>query len=94
MAQKQLLGRMLLSFVIGATLLLTLVVDWTVGHMHDSSWPPHARFYLLMYHGTVLITSIVAMYWLLGPSRYLPTPTVDRGIGVKNETKRDTHYRQ
>ena len=29
MAQMQLLGRMLLSFVIGATLLLTLVVDWT-----------------------------------------------------------------
>jgi len=63
------IGRSLVAAAILLTLAVTLVVDWKVGHMTDASWPAHAHYHLLLYHGTMIMFCAVALWCLWGPRR-------------------------
>jgi len=63
------IGRGLVTTAIVLTFAVTLVVDWTVGHMTDPTWPAHAHYHLLLYHGTMTMLCVAALWCLWGPMR-------------------------
>jgi hypothetical protein len=69
---KMLLGKILISAAVVLTLAVTLLVDWTVGHMADPMWHPHAHYHLLLYHGTMAMFCVAALWCLWGPWRAEP----------------------
>ena len=65
-------GRALLGMSILITIGFQVIADWTVSHMRDPNWPPHARYHLLVYHFTLMLFGGVALYRLCGPARHEP----------------------
>jgi hypothetical protein len=49
-----------------------VIADWSVSHMRDPNWPPHAHYHLLVYHFTLMLFGGVALYRLCGPARAEP----------------------
>src|SRR5437868_293694 len=47
---RVLAGRLLLTFVLAATTVLSFVLDWSSNHLLNPLWHPHARF-----HGALLL---------------------------------------
>src|SRR5438094_942293 len=47
---RLLAGRILLTFVLAATTVLSFVLDWSPNHLLNPLWHPHARF-----HGALLL---------------------------------------
>lgn len=65
-------GRWILTLSLLVTLAVTLGIDWTVSHVADPTWPAHARYHILLYHGTMIVFCAAAFWWLWGPSRNQP----------------------
>jgi hypothetical protein len=61
------LGRGLITAAILAALATSLWTHWTTGHMADAAWPPHARYHLLLYDGTMALFGAAALWCLWGP---------------------------
>ncbi len=59
-----------------ATIGFQVIADWSVSHMRDPSWPPHAHYHLLVYHFTLILFGGIALYRLCGPARGDPWSVV------------------
>src|SRR5437868_14359527 len=61
---RVLAGRLLLTFVLAATTVLSFVLDWSSNHLLNPLWHPHARF-----HGALLLFMLAGVSgtatWLL-----------------------------
>ena len=69
MAPRERIGRSLLGTSILITIGFQVIADWSVSHMIDPTWPPHAHYHLLVYHFTLMLWGAVALYRLVGPAR-------------------------
>jgi len=69
MTKLQILGRTLLTLSLALTVILGIVIDWTVSHWVDPHWTPHARYHLLLYHGTLSMLGAGALWGLWGSPR-------------------------
>jgi hypothetical protein len=72
MTLRQLTGRALISLSIVTTLVIGVAIDWNVSHWVDPDWTAHARFHLLVYHGTLWLLGLGALWCLWGGARYQP----------------------
>jgi hypothetical protein len=69
MTTRYRVGQWLLALAVAATPAFQLSVDWYfMGryHVFSDQWPPHAKYHLIVYHGTLLLFSIAAVYVCLG----------------------------
>ncbi|MGE5306284.1 MAG: hypothetical protein ACM3TN_23490 [Alphaproteobacteria bacterium] len=66
------IGRSLLTAVAVLLPAVTLVVEWTIGHLADPTWHAHARYHLLLYHGTMIMFCSAAVWCLWGHRRTEP----------------------
>jgi hypothetical protein len=69
MTTRYRVGQWLLALAVAATPAFQLSVDWYfMGHDHifSDQWHPHAKYHLIVYHGTLLLFSIAALYICLG----------------------------
>src|SRR5258705_11619751 len=61
---KLLVGRLLLTFVLATSTVLSFVLDWSPNHLLNPLWHPHARF-----HGALLLFLLAGVSgtaaWLL-----------------------------
>lgn len=69
MISRRTFGRGLVTSAIVLLLVVTLIVDWTVGHFADPTWHPHAHYHLLLWHGTLILCSAAALWCLWGRRR-------------------------
>jgi hypothetical protein len=69
LSARTILGRILITASIIAALATSLWTHWTTGHMADAAWPPHARYHLLLYDGTMALFGAAALWCLWGPRR-------------------------
>jgi hypothetical protein len=69
MTPRERTGRTLLGTSILITIGFQVIADWSVSHMIDPSWPPHAHYHLLVYHFTLMLWGGSALYRLCGPAR-------------------------
>ena len=69
MTARERRGRTLLGMSILITVGFQVIADWSVSHLRDPSWPPHAHYHLLVYHFTLMLFGALAVYRLCGPSK-------------------------
>jgi hypothetical protein len=74
MKPRALIGRGLLAFAIAATPGFQVTADWSFGHINNPDWPPHAKYHLIVYHLTLVIFSMVALYVCWGKWRFRRFP--------------------
>lgn len=63
------IGRTLLTAAVVLMLAVTLLVEWTIGHMADPTWHAHAHYHMLLYHGTMILFCCAAVWCLWGHRR-------------------------
>jgi hypothetical protein len=68
-ARRAILGRALVTAAIVAALVTSPWAHWTTGHMVDPTWPPHARYHLLLYDISMALFGAAALWCLWGPRR-------------------------
>src|SRR5438270_9961119 len=71
MVDRYQFGRLLLTLAVVATPGFHVTVDWSVGHVHDPSWPPHAKYHLIVFHLAMVLFALAAVYacWAQSPIR-------------------------
>ena len=63
------LGKVLISVSAAGTLVGSYVADWNETHIHNPTWPPHAKFHNAQTMSMGAALSLVAMYQLWKPGR-------------------------
>lgn len=77
--QRKKLAKILLSVLVVASTLVSIVVDWNSSHVFNPDWHPHGRFHDVMLL-TLLVGLVPLLLWLLW--RHSPEP----GVAVKVTT--------
>src|SRR5215510_2179809 len=72
MTPRERRGRALLGITILITVGLQVIADWSLSHMRDPGWPPHAKYHLLVYHFSLMLFGGIALYRLCGPAKREP----------------------
>ncbi|WP_439379664.1 DUF6640 family protein [Amycolatopsis lexingtonensis] len=63
------LGKVLISLSAAGTLVGSYVADWNETHIHNPTWPPHAKFHNAQTMSMGAALSLTALYQLWKPRR-------------------------
>ena len=69
MSSRVTLGRGLITAAIVLGLVTGQALHWTIGHYADPTWPPHARYHLVLYDASMALVGLGAVWCLWGPHR-------------------------
>ena len=63
------LGKVLISLSAAGTLIGSYVADWNETHIHNPTWPPHAKFHNAQTMSMGVALSLATLYHLWKPGR-------------------------